>query len=62
MNNPYYKVTCFDESYPYSGTEIEISNRVLDLNEFFKNADFENRTFTVEKLSDEEFEETEDYQ
>ena len=56
MNNPYYKVTATEIS---EYNEQEISNRVEDLNNFFKYADFESFDYKVEKLSDEEFLETE---
>ncbi len=56
MNNPYYKVTKID----YISGEIEESNRVENLGEFFLNKDFEQYYYQVEKLLDEEYEETED--
>lgn len=56
MNNPYYKIIV-TANWDYMDKEIH--NRVKDLNEFFKNQDFESFNFEVEKLSDEEFLETE---
>lgn len=56
MNNPYYKITV-TANWQYN--DKEIYNRVEDLNEWFKNADFESFYYQVEKLTDEEFLETE---
>ena len=55
-DNLYYKVvqTAVDDPL-----DQEISNRVSDLNDFFNGRDFENYIYSVEKLSDEEFLETE---
>lgn len=55
MKNKYFKVIVRD----IETGEVEESNRVEDLNEFIKSYNTEYYTFEVEKLSDEEFKETE---
>lgn len=53
MNNPYYKVSIVDE---WSG-DTEVYNRVESVDDFIHGASCDTK-FIVEKLSDEEFEET----
>tara|TARA_R100001530_G_scaffold94651_1_gene65730 strand:- start:392 stop:562 length:171 start_codon:yes stop_codon:yes gene_type:complete len=55
MNNPFYKVKVTD----IETNEIGESNRVEDLNDFIKSYNPEFFTFQIEKLTDEEFNETE---
>ena len=53
--NPYYKVKVTD----IETGEEEVSNRVIDLNEFIKSYNPEYFTFEVEKLNNEEYLENE---
>mgnify|MGYP003502179800 CR=1 FL=1 len=54
MNNPYYKISIVDD---YDG-DIEEYNRVESVDDFIRGASCDTK-FIVEKLSDEEFEDTE---